>query len=261
MILLLALGAAVAAGLYFIWIDLQREKQRTNALGLHLRKLEGMVWSYNIQNAAAHHDEDDEDDEEEDDEDDEDEESNDDEVQESAEEAPVAQGFNPFNIFRGVPPQHVVNQPEPDVVHAHVQRVVFGFGEPQGEEPAEDVSTPQIEVVDENEEEDDEIPVSFDTSRTPVQNEVVIPENIEVDHIEDERIEDEPIEEEHFVEEEAHIEEVHIVDDEGEENLEEEEGEEKLDGEEPFDENSKSVRYYADNARNRKLGRVGQVIP
>ncbi len=50
LVITIGVAVATAAALYYIFRDFQREKQRVNAIALHLRKLEGMVWAYNIRN-------------------------------------------------------------------------------------------------------------------------------------------------------------------------------------------------------------------
>ncbi len=48
--LVFTLGIAIAAGaaIYFLFQEMQQQKRRTEAMAQHLRRLEGLVWAYNI---------------------------------------------------------------------------------------------------------------------------------------------------------------------------------------------------------------------
>lgn len=48
--LVFTLGLAIACGaaIYYVFQELQQEKRRVEAMSQHLRRLEGLVWTYNI---------------------------------------------------------------------------------------------------------------------------------------------------------------------------------------------------------------------
>ena len=48
-----ALAVAVGAAIYFIYQEIQRQKQQMEAMSRHMRKLEAMVWTYNIRPRGA----------------------------------------------------------------------------------------------------------------------------------------------------------------------------------------------------------------
>lgn len=56
MSLFITIGVALltVAALYFMFVNFQRERLRVNALALHVRKLEGMIWAYNIRGGQLH---------------------------------------------------------------------------------------------------------------------------------------------------------------------------------------------------------------
>lgn len=51
-ILLLALAIAGGAAIYFIYQEIQQEKRRLEAVSQHIRRLESLVWTYNIRPSA-----------------------------------------------------------------------------------------------------------------------------------------------------------------------------------------------------------------
>lgn len=309
---MVALAIAAGGAIYVIYTELQREKAKTEALARHLRKLEGMVWAYNIRPRGRQEElsevmTDTEDEESASGEciSDSEEEGGDGDTTPHDEPNTPPLGA-PLGVPRGValrrgevPRHHPLahHHPHPGVWHRPphtragsipppfqqhpvrsamfaVRRSTVSFGSPVGEsvpQPEETQSNPQVEEVME----ETEIPdvISFDSGNTnllPLQSDHDDIDENELVSQEDEHDSPSASEEpEHQGKQQGEEQGKQQGEEQREEQREEQQEQQEHQGdqeefkfdipdEELEEQDKTSARVYADNYKNRKLGRVGQ---
>jgi hypothetical protein len=229
-ILMIGLAIAAGAAIYFIFQEIQQHKQKIEALSQHMRRLESLVWTYNIRPQdtlpIAEQTETD---------------VSDDEggYVENEEEGGGVESDDTGDLMM---PGGMLGV-EPPALFS-----VFSFSSSSNSgpvRPSQQDEAPQIEVV----EEEQDIPevVSFDTNRiagtvtqsstiVTIEDEQEVPGDVEVNEIQ----------EEETIPDCESVPELDVPD------LKHDD--EKHDG----DETKPGNRVYADTAKNRRLGRVGK---
>lgn len=229
---ILTIGLAIAAGaaIYFIFQEIQQEKRKVEALSQHMRRLESLVWTYNIRPQPANNGG---------------EYATDTDV---SDEEGMIQASSPYPQAADSYEEEIDEEGEAEAIPTGIPLSfsMFSFSNAAPQQQQQPEAPPQIEVVEE--EHDDHnaaIPevVSFDTTqRASVQHS----SSDATIAIEDEQDPPSPT---HSDGEVAVSETVAVV--------------EKSDGEEVGEPKTEATttatpgRVYADTAKNRRMGRVG----
>lgn len=240
-----AVAVATGAALYYFFMHLQRINQKVDALGLHMRKLEGLVWAYNIrghQSRSMHEDESEQSLRHPDSEDSED------ELRAEKSRRPAHCDIEQHEESEHEESEHEEHVADNDLLEHVRSGSIFSFGMPvvfsQAQEPV--VSSSRVEEVHE------EAPlpqvVSFDAFNAAASRSAQFEDTARDEQHQQEDIQREDIQRE---EEQGR-------DTEEEKHEEHEDDEQEDDKHDKQETKAGEVRVYADTYANRKLGRVGK---
>ena len=270
---IITLGIGVAAGLaiYYMWNELQSEKRKTDAMARHMRKLEGLIWAYNIQPRRQHHssmEEDDDDSYSQSHSHSDEESSDEDELQLQQQDHPEQQ----HNHHESDPLDTLIRDMAGGVQLAGgaINTRVHIMGQRRAATPHPRRFVQVEEITSDGgvtEGEDDDIPAveSFNSTKPIANNPYTLDEDeseqsVQADHLNDEEPSDHYDQSEELDGEdlEAISPEEDVRDSESKEISNEVSDEYDSEDDEDVAKNSEGQRVYVDNYHNRKLGRVGQ---